>query len=178
MRHQLLPPRVASWLSRSTAAVNSAIVGFMRSSSSNNSCRRRLAQGASESFSNCARPCSLKQFFLPAIALVHRQRLQLIHDPRAHLQPTDAGATTVVADLDSPDPAPRFEGTDFQQQLPHKSGISRSVFCFLTRLVLISAGSPIHTSNPNSASSRSNQREYPVASMPTRTCIPRCFRSR
>ncbi len=30
----------------------------------------------------------------------------------------------------------------------------------------------------NSASSRSNQREYPVASMPTRTQIPRCFRSR
>jgi hypothetical protein len=29
-------------------------------------------------------------------------------------------------------------------------------------LALISAGSPIHTSNPNSASSRSNQREYPV----------------
>jgi hypothetical protein len=24
-------------------------------------------------------------FFLPAIALVHGQRLQLIHDPRAHL---------------------------------------------------------------------------------------------
>ncbi len=38
-----------------------------------------------------------------------------------------------------------------------------SVFCFLARLVLISAGSPIHTSKPSSASSRSNQREYPVA---------------
>jgi len=36
----------------------------------------------------------------------------------------------------------------------------------------------IHTSNPSSASSRSNQREYPVASMPTRTQIPRCCRSR
>jgi hypothetical protein len=54
----------------------------------------------------------------------------------------------------------------------------RSVFCFLIRLALISAGSPIHSSKPNSASSRSNQREYPVASMPTRTQIPRCFRSR
>src|SRR6266550_4868083 len=39
---------------------------------------------------------------------------------------------------------------------------------------LISAGSPIHTSNPNSSSSRSNQREYPVASIPTCTQIPRC----
>ena len=34
----------------------------------------------------------------------------------------------------------------------------RSVFCFLTRAAWISAGSPIHTSKPNSASSRSNQR--------------------
>ena len=55
---------------------------------------------------------------------------------------------------------------------------SRSNFCFFTRLALISAGSPIHSSKPTSASSRSNQREYPVASMPTRTQIPRCFRSR
>ena len=54
---------------------------------------------------------------------------------------------------------------------------SRSNFCFFTRFALISAGSPIHSSNPNSASSRSNQREYPVASFPTRTPIPRCFRS-
>ena len=30
-------------------------------------------------------PLFAEQFFLPAIALVHRQRLQLIHDPRAHL---------------------------------------------------------------------------------------------
>ena len=37
----------------------------------------------------------------------------------------------------------------------------RSYFCFCTRLALISAGSPIHSSKPNSASSRSNQREYP-----------------
>src|ERR1700757_1927692 len=44
---------------------------------------------------------------------------------------------------------------------------SRSNFCFFTRLALISAGSPLHSSKPNSASSRSNQREYPVASMPT-----------
>src|SRR5882762_3443895 len=71
--------------SRSTAAVSSLIVGFMRSSNSNNSCRRRLAQGANESFSNCARPLFAEQFFLPAIALVHGQRLQLIHDPCAHL---------------------------------------------------------------------------------------------
>src|SRR5271169_1048118 len=52
---------------------------------------------------------------------------------------------------------------------------SRSVFCLRTRLVLISAGSPIHNSKPSSASNRSNQRECPVASIPTRTLTPRCF---
>jgi hypothetical protein len=31
---------------------------------------------------------------------------------------------------------------------------------------------------PNSANNRSNQREYPVASMPTRTLIPLCCSSR
>src|SRR5271170_6752003 len=35
---------------------------------------------------------------------------------------------------------------------------SRSVFCLRTRLVLISAALPIHTSIPSSASSRSNHR--------------------
>src|ERR1700751_543809 len=38
----------------------------------------------------------------------------------------------------------------------------RSVFCFFARFALISAGSLIHTSKPNSASRRSNQQEYPV----------------
>src|SRR5271169_2206391 len=52
---------------------------------------------------------------------------------------------------------------------------SRSVFCLRTRLVLITAGSPIHNSKPSSASNRSNQRECPVASIPTRTLTPRCF---
>src|SRR6516165_10657844 len=40
----------------STAALNSSIVGFNRSNSSSKSCRRRAAQGASESDSNWARP--------------------------------------------------------------------------------------------------------------------------
>jgi hypothetical protein len=39
------------------------MVGFIRSSSSNKSCRRRLAQVANGSFSNCARPGSLHSFF-------------------------------------------------------------------------------------------------------------------
>jgi len=41
-----------------------------------------------------------------------------------------------------------------------RASSSVTVFCFLARLVRISAGSPIHTSKPSSASSRSNQREY------------------
>jgi hypothetical protein len=40
----------------------------------------------------------------------------------------------------------------------------RSVFCFRTRFVRISAASPIHNSNRNSPSSRSNQRAWPLAS--------------
>jgi hypothetical protein len=39
-------------------------------------------------------------------------------------------------------------------------------------------GCPVHRSKPISASSRPNQRESPVASMPTRTQIPRFFMSR
>lgn len=40
-----------------------------------------------------------------------------------------------------------------------KAASSGSVFCLRTRLVLISAASPIHSSIPSSASNRSNQRE-------------------
>jgi hypothetical protein len=36
---------------------------YITSISSNNSCRRRLAQGPNASFSNCARPVSLNSFF-------------------------------------------------------------------------------------------------------------------
>ena len=45
----------------------------------------------------------------------------------------------------------------------------RSVFCLRTRLVRISAASPIHNSNCNSFSRRSNQRACPLTSIPTRT---------
>jgi hypothetical protein len=48
----------------STAALNSSIVGFNRSSSSSKSCRRRAAQGASASDSNWARPDVLHSPFL------------------------------------------------------------------------------------------------------------------
>ena len=48
---------------RVAAVVNSSMVGVNRSSSSVRSCRRRLAQGDNENFSNCARPCSPHSFF-------------------------------------------------------------------------------------------------------------------
>src|SRR5216684_3428820 len=48
----------------------------------------------------------------------------------------------------------------------------RSVFCFRTRLALISAASPISSSNCHSESSRSNHRACPLASIPTRNFIP------
>ena len=57
---------------------------------------------------------------------------------------------------------PDFRKAIFEHQLQQKSGIR---FRFLTSLALISAGSPIHNSKSSSASSRSNQRENPVASI-------------
>jgi hypothetical protein len=45
----------------------------------------------------------------------------------------------------------------------------RSVFCFRTCLVRISAASPIHSSKCRSFSNGSNQDPCPLASMPTRT---------
>ena len=47
-----------------------------------------------------------------------------------------------------------------------------------TRFVRIAAASPIHSSNRNSMSNRSNQRACPLASMPTRTVTARLLSSR
>src|SRR5260370_37626152 len=98
--------------------------------------------------------------------------MQLIHDPRAHLhQPMP------VPQQLSQIPILRTRYPDLRKVISRISrsssrASSRSDFCFFTRLVLISAGSPIHTSKPNSANSRSNQREYPVATIALRTQIP------
>jgi len=50
--------------------------------------------------------------------------------------------------------------------------LSRSVVFLRTRLSRISAASPIYNSSLSSASSRSNQRACPLASIPTRTFLP------
>ena len=150
----------------------------MRSNSSNNSCRRRLAHPELTRASLTALVLVRSTVFLPAIGtLVHRQRLQLIHDLRAHLhQPMPMPQQLSQASRFSGIRHPDSRKPIFQQQLPHKSGILAVGLLLFTRLALISAGSPIHSSKPNSASSRSNQREYPVAStFSTRTQILRCF---
>src|SRR5215469_5837241 len=155
----------------STTALNSSIVGFNRSSSSSKSCRRRAAQGASRSDSNWARPDLLHSAFLRRTPSFHGHRLQLIRDPRPHLQ--------------QPMPVPqhwrrsRFSalGTHPRGKRSSSSSCSssaasrRSVFCFRTRLALIFAGSPIHSSNPSSASSRSNQRHVRSPPSPLAHCI-------
>jgi len=71
----------------------------------------------------------------------------------------------------------RFSGLGTQRRgkrsstssLSNNRASCRSVFCLRTRAALISAAFPIHSSNFNSASNRSNQRACPVASIPTRT---------
>jgi hypothetical protein len=143
------------------------MVGAMRWNNSSNSFRHRLAQGANDSFSNCARVFA-PQLFLPAKALVHRQRLQLIHDSHAHLhQPMPMPQQ--CRRLRFSESGTQIRGNRFSSSSFRISrASSRSVFCFLTRFVLISGGSPIHSSKPNSATSRSNQREYPAASIPSR----------
>ena len=177
MSHQSqhLGPFLASC---STTAVNSSMVGFIRSSNSSRSCRRPGCPGSKRKLFQLCSSCVAPQLLLPSLTFIHRQRLQLIHDPRAHLHHRCRCHSSCRRS--------RFSGLGTQICGKLFSSISlrrsraslRSVFCFFTRLALISAGSPIHSSKPNSASSRSNQREYPVASIPTRTRIPRCFRSR
>src|SRR6202162_1233858 len=108
--------------SRSTAAVNSWIVGFMRSSSSSRSWRRREAQVPSASF-----PAGLvlraPQLLLPSLAFIHRQRLQLIHNPRAHLHqpmpmPQQLSQVTILR-TGYPDPRKII----FPQQSQQQSGV-------------------------------------------------------
>ena len=54
-----------------------------------------------------------------------------------------------------------------EQELNHSDGQAERFYRDLKqRGICVRVGSPIHSSKPNSASSRSNQREYPVASMP------------
>jgi hypothetical protein len=106
--------------------------------------------------------------FLAVFAFVHGQRLQLIGDPCAHLHQS----------MPVPEQLLQISILRTRYPDPRKAIFNRSVLCFLTRRVLISAALPIHSSKPSSASKRSNQREKPVASIPTHTLIPRCFRSR
>ncbi|MGA7062511.1 MAG: hypothetical protein WBY69_14995, partial [Candidatus Acidiferrales bacterium] len=84
---------------------------------------------------------------------------QLIHDPRAHLHhpmpvPQQLSQVTILRTG-----YPDARKVIFPQQSQQQSGVLTVVFCLQTRLVLIFAASPIHSSIPSSASNRSNQRE-------------------
>jgi hypothetical protein len=63
----------------------------------------------------------------------------------------------------------------FPPQPEQEPGILTAELLLLHALGLDLRRIPDPQLKPNSASNRSNQREYPVASMPTRTLIPRCF---
>ena len=60
----------------------------------------------------------------------------------------------------------------FRLEWPGEEGTGRlkTRLSIFRSCLLITAGSPIHTSKSNSASSRWNRLIYSVASIPTRTC--------
>ncbi len=158
------------------AAVSSSIVVFNRSTNSSKSWRRRVAHGASGSASSCLRPVLLHSVFLRrtpsfiAAAWIWFMARVRICTRRCRCQISWRRS--------------RFSGLGTQiwgkrlstSSLSNNRASCRSVFCLRTRAALILAGSPIHSSNFNSASNRSNQRACPVASIPTRTLT--CLRCR
>src|SRR6202142_2234573 len=93
------------------ARVRSSIVGFIRSSSSSRSLRRRQAHGANGSLSNCARPCSLHSFFFRRWpSFIARACSWFIIRVRASA-PCGVDAIAVAADRDSPDSEPSSGGS-------------------------------------------------------------------
>src|SRR5215472_10197751 len=103
--------------------LSSSMVGFNRSSNSVRSCRRRLVQGGSCSWASSARPRSFQSLFLPTFALVHGDRLQLIHDPGPHLHepvavPQQLSQVTILRIW-----YPHSRKTIFQHQLQQESRI-------------------------------------------------------
>ena len=107
------------------------------------------------------------QLFLSPQSFVQRHRMQLVHDPRAHLHHADGDARAVAAGPDSLHPGPR----SWENDLPSEASTitahpGRSVFCLRTRFAANLSCVPIHNSNVNSASRRSNQPAWPLASIP------------
>jgi hypothetical protein len=155
--------------------VSRGMVGLMRSNNSHQLSTSAASPAGQRKSLELGSPLLAPQLRFPAFAFIHGQSLQLIHDPRAHLYRWRCHSNCRRS---------RFSGLGNQvcRKLPSRisrsrsRASSRSVFRCLTRVD--HGWSPIHTSNPDSASSRSNQREYPLASIPTLTRIPRCFRSR
>ena len=92
------------------------------------------------------------QPLLAAQTFIERHGLQLVHDPRARLH----HAVTMPQQLPQipvlPAWHPDLREAILQQQRKISCASWRSVFCLRTRFVRISAASPIHNSNCNSAS--------------------------
>jgi hypothetical protein len=125
---------------------------------SSNSLRRRQAHGANGSFSSGARPCSLHSFFF--------RRWPSFMASACNWFIICVRICTMRCRCHSSCRRSRFSGsgTHIRGKLSSSSSFNRSlaslrsVFCLRTRLVLISAAFPTHSSMPNSANSRSNQR--------------------
>jgi hypothetical protein len=113
------------------------------------------------------------QRFLASQSFVEGHDVQLIHHPRAASAPFDADATAAGEDRGSPNPVPRSaegglrSGAATTIARPgDRSSVCVPAWCGSrrrSRSTARTAGSP---------SKRSNQRAYPLASMPTRTCRP------
>ena len=162
----------------SIACVSSAIVGVSRSNNSSRSRRRRLAHGANANDSSCSRPASRHSRFL--------QSKPSLSATACNWFMIRVRACTIRCWCHSSCRRSRFSQLGTQTRGKRSSSNNRriscaswrSVFCFRTRFVRISAASPIHNSNFSSESSRSNQRACPLASIPTRTVAPLASRSR
>src|SRR5262244_2985575 len=142
------------------------MVGLSRSSNSSRSCRRRLAHRAKGNDSSCCRPRSRHNLFL--------QTRPSLSSTRCSWFMMRVRACTIRCRCHSSCRRSRFSqlGTQIRGKRSSISkrsssrASSRSVFGLRTRLVSISAASPIHNSKFSSASNRSNQRACPLASIP------------
>jgi len=139
--------------------LNSAIVGFNRSSNSNRSCRRRLAHGANPNASRCSRPRSRHNLFLHSRPSFSATACTRLH----HAVPVPQQLPQIPI---LPARHPDGRKAVLQQRTQNMLRIFSIRLLFAPRLRRISDASPIHNSNCSSASSRSNQRPCPLASIP------------
>ncbi len=145
------------------------MVGFSRSSNSSRSRRRRLVHGANRNDSNCSRPPARHNLFL--------QRSPSFSATACSWFIIRVRACTMRWRCHSSWRRSRFSqlGTQIGGSRPSATSPEYAVhlvdpfFVCGRRLRRISDASPTRSSNFSSASSRSNQRACPLASIPTHT---------